>query len=160
MILKDIVSHLRFRFSGPKRISGILAVAGLAAIFLTTTSGCRKGPVLYDVVGTVTVDGSPAGGVNLTIFDASGSQAVSSATSADDGTFKFSTNMESGIAEGKYKVAAEWPDPSFKPKRSMMGGEGETAPDKLNGKYLKDKSDLAFEVTADTKETKIEMTTK
>jgi hypothetical protein len=124
---------------------------------LVSLAACNGGPRLVNVKGTVQVDGEPVEGVGLLFFQHESSEIVASAKSEAGGSFKLFTNMNPGIPEGKYLVAASWPDPSFKPPKMSMGAAPPDAPDLLNGRYAKTKSDIIVDISSSTPELVIEL---
>jgi|688.fasta_scaffold30200_4 hypothetical protein len=137
----------------------------LAALVVPAVSGCSagKGNSFPKVTGSVTVDGKPADGAVL-LFYPEGGRAASATASADaTGKFTVITNMEPGIAPGRYKVTASWPDPSQRATaEDLQRGISKDAPDLLGGRYVApDRTTISAEVTAATKELPpIELTTK
>lgn len=143
-------------------LSGLLV---LAAIVLPTVAGCSggKGNALPKVTGSVTVDGKPADGAVLLFYPEGGRAATATASADANGTFTVITNMEPGIALGRYKVTATWPDPSQRATaEDLQRGISKDAPDLLGGRYVApDRTTISAEVTAATKELPtIELTTK
>lgn len=137
-----------------------LLLASLAMLPMVFFTACDRGPRLVKVKGSVNVDGEPAGGVGLLFFEKNSSEVVASAKSEADGSFSLMTEMRPGIPEGTYIVSATWPDPSFEPPKMSMGASPPDAPDLLNGRYIKNKSDVTLEVTSSTSEAVIELKTK
>jgi hypothetical protein len=117
--------------------------------------GCGSGPRLYDIPGSITVDGQPADGATLLFHpeDLKKIPWTSTANVDPDGTFKVITDMKPGIPAGKFKVTLTWPDPSQKPSAgSIASGSTEDPPDMLKGAFAStNKSDLSIEVTSDMK---------
>jgi hypothetical protein len=66
----------------------------------------------------------------------------------------FVTNMEPGIALGRYKVTASWPDPSQRATaEDLQRGVSKDAADLLGGRYVApDRTPLTAEVTSTTKQ--------
>jgi len=131
-------------------------VACVAIVALLPVAGCGGGGGnnLPKVSGTVTVDGAPADGCVL-IFYPEGSRNASATGTADAaGKFTIVTNAKPGIAAGKYKVTANWPDPSKRATaEDLQKGISKDAPDLLGGRYISpERSPLTAEVTASTKD--------
>lgn len=128
-------------------------------LVLLTSIGCGSGRV--SVSGKVTVDSQPTSGVNLRFFplDGTADALPSSATSEQDGSFSATTNAEPGMLMGKYRVAADYPDPDYKPKKQpgLNFADPQPAPDKFNGKYVN--SEIVVEITGATTDLKIDLTT-
>ena len=137
-----------------------LVFHSLAACCVVALVGCSG---LVNVSGTVPVDGQPADGVNLRFFpEGDNPEAIpSSATSGDGGKFSMTTNMESGLPKGKYKVSADWPDPNYKPPNQggLSFGDPEPAPDLLKGRY-RGNGRLDAEITGPVSDLKFELLTK
>jgi hypothetical protein len=134
----------------PRRV----ACAAILALLPVAGCGGGGGNSLPKVSGTVTVDGAPADGCVL-IFYPEGSRSASATGTADSaGKFTIVTNAKPGIAAGKYKVTANWPDPSQRATaEDLQKGISKDAPDLLGGRYMApDRSPLTAEVTASTKE--------
>jgi hypothetical protein len=142
------------------RFAVLLGIIGLVCALAV---GCG-GPKLPQVTGKVTVDGQPAEGAVLIFFpEDSTTSSVASAVSSSDGTFQLVSDMNSGIAIGRYNVSISWPDPSKKPtERETMMGNFEPGRDLLNARYAsKDTSGLTAEITALTTElASFELSTK
>lgn len=136
-----------------------ILLASLAFLPVAFLTACDSGPRLIRLKGTVNVDGEPAGGVGI-LFFGSDSEIVASAKSEADGSFSPMTDMKPGIPQGNYTVAATWPDPSYEPPKMSMGTSPPDAPDLLNGRYVKNRTDVTLEVTSSTSETVIELKTK
>ena len=129
----------------------------LVMVMLTpVASGCggTKGNNLPKVTGSVNVDGKPADGAVLLFYPEGGRAATATGTADASGTFTIVTNMEPGIALGRYKVTASWPDPSQRATaEDLQRGVSKDAPDLLGGRYVSvDKSPTTVEITAATKE--------
>lgn len=125
--------------------------------YAVALTGC--GNNLVEVSGVVTVDGEPTPGVNLRFFPEGNSiEALPSSTkSLEGGKFSLTTNAETGIPVGKYKLNADWPDPNFKPKKKggLDFGDPQPPPDKLNGKYMNDSE--IIDITGATTDLKIDL---
>lgn len=134
---------------GRRLLASALAIALLPAV------GCGGGGSgLPKVTGTVTVDGAPADGCVL-IFYPEGSRTASATGTADAaGKFTIVTNAKPGIAAGKYKVTANWPDPSKRATaEDLQKGISKDAPDLLGGRYIApERSPLTAEVTGSTRD--------
>lgn len=118
-------------------------------------NGCGSGPRLYDIPGTITVDGKVPDGATVMFHPTD--PKVGYVPVANVGTeekFKVSCDMKPGIPEGSYKVTVVWPDPAKKPSlQSMNSGTVEDAPDLLKGLYAsKHTTTLTVEVTSSLKE--------
>ncbi len=136
----------------------------LAMVFLIPigmfAAGCGKpsGPEYAKVTGTVTVDGQPAAGVNVTFHpDATkGTKGpVSAATTDDQGKFVlYGPGGKEGAVVGWYKVTVECPpDPGMFSSPSGTSGDTKGPPKPKDCKVPKKygditKTDLTFEVKA------------
>lgn len=133
----------------------LIALLTLPILFL---AGCGSG--LVQVAGTVLVDGQPAEGVML-IFHPLGDNVnalPATTTTGPDGSFSLTTNLESGIQKGSYKVTATWPDP--KHKAVAVGfSEPEPAPDLLKGRFSGTSSAMTTEINGSMQDLKIELAT-
>jgi hypothetical protein len=100
---------LHMRMSTPRRLI-------LAAICLFTVTGCggtKAGPATVEVVGTVTLNGTPVDGGSVLFSPDIGSsdgRLASQATTDTAGRFKLSTHVgggkfKPGIVPGKYVVS-------------------------------------------------------
>ncbi|MFZ4733207.1 MAG: carboxypeptidase-like regulatory domain-containing protein [Pirellulales bacterium] len=141
----------------PHRAATTAVLLGLAVL-----AGCgTKGESLYPVKGRITVDGKPADGAVLLFHPESGGQ-VASATADSSGAFACVYNTKPGIPAGKYKITANWPDPTKRNAKGTMMGQTPDIPDLLQGKFaMRDKSTLSVEVSPTTKELPpIELSTK
>jgi hypothetical protein len=127
---------------------------------LVFVAACNRGPRLVKVDGSVQVDGQPTGGVTLIFFEHESSMAVASARSEENGSFSPSTDMNPGIPEGKYRVAATWPDPKFVAPKTSMGATPPDPPDLLGGRYTMSKSDVVVDVSSSSPKVVVELTTK
>lgn len=135
-------------------------VLGMTLLVFTGMSGCDRGPRLVNLKGSVVVDGQPAEGVNLIFFHADSKQPVATGRSESGGSFQPVTDMHQGIPEGKYLVAATWPDPSFKAPKMSMGADAPEPQDLFKGRYVQTKSDIVIDVTSSTTESVIEFKLK
>ena len=128
----------------------------LMMVLALAVSGCggAKGNNLPKVSGSVNVDGKPADGAVLLFYPEGGRAATATGTADASGKFTIVTNMEPGIALGRYKVTASWPDPSERATaEDLQRGVSKDAPDLLGGRYVSvDKSPTTVEITAATKE--------
>lgn len=119
-------------------------------------SGCggAQGNNLPKVTGSVNVDGKPADGAVLLFYPEGGRAATATAAADASGTFTVITNMEQGIALGRYKVTASWPDPSQRATaEDLQRGVSKDATDLLGGRYVApDQTPLKAEVTSTTKQ--------
>ena len=119
-------------------------------------SGCgaAQGNNLPKVTGSVNVDGKPADGAVLLFYPEGGRAATATAAADASGTFTIITNMEPGIALGRYKVTASWPDPSQRATaEDLQRGVSKDATDLLGGRYVApDQTPLTAEVTSTTKQ--------
>ena len=119
-------------------------------------SGCggAKGNNLPKVSGVVNVDGKPADGAVLLFYPEGGRAAAATGTADASGKFTIVTNMEPGIALGRYKVTASWPDPSQRATaEDLQRGVSKDATDLLGGRYVApDRTPLTAEITVATKE--------
>ena len=119
-------------------------------------SGCggTKGNNLPKVTGSVNVDGKTADGAVLLFYPEGGRAATATGTADASGTFTIVTNMEPGIALGRYKVTASWPDPSQRATaEDLQRGVSKDAADLLGGRYVApDRTPLTAEVTSTTKQ--------
>jgi hypothetical protein len=122
-------------------------------------AGCGSG--LLQVNGTVTVDGQPTEGVSL-IFIPMGEDASAlpaTTTSGPGGSFSLSTNLQTGVAPGNYKVAATWPDPNHKGV-ALGFSDPEPAPDVFKGRYSGQSNALTQEINGPLTDLKIELVSK
>jgi hypothetical protein len=120
-----------------------------------TVSGCGSGPRLYDIPGSITINGTAPEGATVMFHPVDDKLGyVPTANVGSDGKFKVVCNMKPGIPEGNYKVTVVWPDPSKKPtQQQMMTGLGGDAPDLLKGAYAsKASTPLTMEVKSSMKE--------
>jgi len=143
----------------------LLPLLVLAAFLAPVISGCGggKGNKLPKVTGTVNVDGKPADGAVLLFYPEGGRAATATGTADASGKFTIVTNMEPGIAAGRYKVTASWPDPSQRATaEDLQRGISKDAPDLLGGRFMApDRTPLTAEITGATKELPpFELTTK
>ena len=135
------------------------------AMLTPVASGCggTKGNTLPKVTGSVNVDGKPADGAVLLFYPEGGRAATATGTADASGTFTIVTNMEPGIALGRYKVTASWPDPSQRATaEDLQRGVSKDAADLLGGRYVApDRTPLTAEVTSTTKQLPLfELSTK
>lgn len=147
----------------PRRL--LHALLALSAILVPAASGCggAKGNNLPKVTGSVNVDGKPADGAVLLFYPEGGRAATATGTADASGKFTIVTNMEPGIAVGRYKVTASWPDPSQRATaEDLQRGISKDAPDLLGGRYVApDRTPLTAEIAGTTKELPVfELTTK
>lgn len=144
-------------------LSRIRAAWALSSLLLLV--GC--GGVDSDLVqatGTVTVDGKPAAGASVVYFP----EAVTDATTVaaggadQDGKYTLTSDLESGVAPGKYKVTVIWREPTKDNQGGMSMGDVKDPPDLLKGRYADpNRSKLTAEVTESTTELPpIKLTTK
>lgn len=126
------------------------ALAALAAAPLALAS-CGDGRVRrYPVRGRALVDGKPVPGVIVMLYATqpiSGFDVNPYAETDGEGNFAFSSyDQTDGAAAGEYILVFDWP---------VMGGplgNRPDGPDKLGGKYSKDKSPFRVTVEAQAKE--------
>ncbi|MCA9157827.1 MAG: carboxypeptidase regulatory-like domain-containing protein [Pirellulaceae bacterium] len=128
-----------------------LCFVGFALILFV---GCPETSKLVQVTGKITVDGKPANGASVLFFPEGSGGEVAAGSADANGQFTLVSNMEPGIAPGKYKVTVTWPDPAKRPSTEDIAmGRAKDAPDILKGKFVnKDRSTLSVEITATTKE--------
>lgn len=132
-----------------------LPLLAFAAFGLMLLPGCGSGPSLYDIPGSITVDGAAVEGANIMFHPDDPKAAwVPTASSGPDGKFHVTCLTKPGIPLGTYKVTVVWPDPSKKPtQQQMMTGLYEDAPDMLKGAFAaKASTPLKIEVTSTMKE--------
>lgn len=133
-----------------------MTILVLLAILILAGSGCggTKGNNLPKVTGSVTVDGQPADGAVLLFYPEGGRAATATGTADASGKFTVITNMEPGIAVGRYKVTASWPDPAQRATaEDLQRGISKDAPDLLGGRYVApDRTPLSAEITGTTKD--------
>lgn len=113
-----------------------LPAKALCLAIVLSAAGCDRGPVpptlnvkTYPLKGKLLVDGRPARNATIMFYPIS-SQAASpttlnaagaprlliGATVNSDGDFEVRTNgISDGLPEGKYRLAASWPDPRVVP---------------------------------------------
>lgn len=126
--------------------------AFLVALTLTVCIGCNRGPSLYNIEGTVNVDGTPTEGINLLFYKQGQTSASASGVSKAGGALSAVTNGEPGIEAGDYQVVAIYPDPSVKTEPTAgMGKPPIDPPDLFKGKYFKDK--ISVKITGKEKVT-------
>lgn len=96
----------------------------------------------------------PADGCVLIFYPEGNRNASATGTADATGKFTIVTNAKPGIAAGKYKVTANWPDPSKRATaEDLQKGISKDAPDLLGGRYISpERSPLTAEVTASTKD--------
>lgn len=122
---------------------------------LAITTGCGSGPRLYDIPGTITVDGKVPEGATLMFHPTDPKLGyVPVANIGPEDKFKVSCDRKPGIPEGSYKVTVIWPDPAKQPSlANMNSGTAEDAPDLLGGAYASNASTpLTMQVTSSMKE--------
>jgi hypothetical protein len=124
----------------------------VASLLVAIATGCG-GTGLVEVTGMISVDGKPAEGAVL-IFHPEGAGSVASGAADSNGKYKLVSSMTPGVAPGKYKVTATWPDPSKKPSdKEIMMGVVRDAPDLLKSKYVSlDRTTLTAEISSSTRE--------
>jgi hypothetical protein len=132
----------------------------LFVLFLILMAACDRGPRLVKLEGTVQVDGQPANGVTMLFYGEESSTAVASAISGEDGSFTPTTEMRPGIPEGKYRVAASWPDPNFVAPKMPLKVEPPAPPDLLKDRYTFTNTDAVIEASFASPEVVLELTTK
>jgi hypothetical protein len=128
-----------------------LLLCSVALVF----SGCESGLTLYDIPGSISVDGAAPDGATIMFHPIDEKLGyVATANVGSDGKFKVLCNTKPGIPEGSYKVTVTWPDPSKKPsQQQMMTGLIDDAPDLLRGAYAaKAGTPLSMEVNSSMKE--------
>ena len=115
---------------------------------------------MVQVSGTVTVDGQPTEGVKLIFHPAGDNKNALPATAASGpgGSFSVTTNLESGIPKGSYKVTASWPDPNHKAV-AVGFSDPEPAPDIFRGRYSGSSSVMTTEITGSIQDLAIELST-
>lgn len=124
---------------------------GLVAI----SSGCGSGPRLYDIPGTITIDGTIPDGATVMFHPTDIKLGyVAIANIGPEEKYKVTCETKPGIPAGSYKVTVTWPDPAKKPSfANMNSGTMEDAPDLLKGAYAsKHNTPLTMEVTSSMKE--------
>ncbi len=128
-----------------------LCFVGCALVMFT---GCPETSKLVQVTGKITVDGKPADRASVLFFPEGAGGDVAAGSADANGQYTLSSNGEPGVAPGKYKVTAIWPDPAKRPtSEDVAMGRAKDAPDLLKGKYVnKDLSKLSAEVVAGTSE--------
>ena len=137
------------------RMSGRFNRLWLTGLALALLVGCPETSKLVQVTGKISVDGQPADGASVLFFPEGATGGDVAAGSADaNGQFTLTSNMQPGIAAGKYKVTVVWPDPAKRPTNEDIAmGRAKDAPDLLKGRYAnKDRSSLTAEVTTGTTE--------
>jgi hypothetical protein len=126
------------------KMSGKWLSAALVAFLLP---GCGGGPKLVSVTGTVTMNGKPLEGANISFAPEPGNAVETAGTdiTGPEGNYKLMYQGRSGVSPGKYKVAisklevkagVELPE-NFKkdPMMAKMAGlTKETLPDQATGK--------------------------
>lgn len=132
-----------------------LANVLLLSSLVLSIAGCDSGPTLYDIPGTISVDGASPDGATIMFHPTDEKLGyVATANVGSDGKFKVSCSTKPGIPEGSYKVTVTWPDPSQKPsQQQMMTGLIDDAPDLLKGAYAsKAGTPLTMDVKSSMKE--------
>ncbi len=136
------------------------------ALTIATCGGCNPGERLYPVSGTVTVNGQPAAGAQVTFYPAgqSGLHVVpSTGIVAADGTFTLSTNGKAGAPAGQYEVTIIWPEErqskaASKLPEGYIGEMGRSddglAADRLQGRYA-DRQKSPLRAAVEPRETKL-----
>jgi len=77
----------------------------LVAAVLIFIAGCSGGPSLNEVNGTVTLDGTPKGGIGIRFDPITPGTAPGFSTTHTDGTYSlFYPGARTGIPAGEYKV--------------------------------------------------------
>ncbi|MCU0707295.1 MAG: carboxypeptidase-like regulatory domain-containing protein [Pirellula sp.] len=125
------------------------------ALLAATFTGCESGMTLYDIPGSISIDGAAPEGATVMFHPTNDKLGyVATANVGSDGKFKILCNAKPGIPEGSYKVTVTWPDPSKKPtQQQMMTGLVDDAPDLLKGAYAgKASTPLTMDVTPSMKE--------
>ncbi|TWU45681.1 hypothetical protein Q31b_08570 [Novipirellula aureliae] len=108
--------------------SFVLIWLAILSSFCLGCSGASSDKTLVPVSGVVHVDDEPASGVTVTVHPLSGSGAVSSATTLDDGSFQISTyELNDGVPPGVYKATFAWGQFDLM-SRTQVG-------DRLDGRY-------------------------
>lgn len=133
----------------------LVSLCGLVA-------GCGESNQLVQATGSITVDGKPAEGAVLLFHPESDGELASGEADAT-GSFALTSNMRPGIAPGRYRVTASWPDPSKRAtKEDLQAGRSDDAPDLLQGKYVQlNTTTLSAEITPQTSQIELfELTTK
>ena len=75
------------------------------AVVLAVLAGCSGGPSLNEVNGTVTLDGTPKGGIGIRFDPITLGTAPGFSTTQADGTYVvFYPGAKQGIPAGEYKV--------------------------------------------------------
>jgi hypothetical protein len=136
----------------------------LALVAIVVLPGCPAPSGLINPKGKLTIDGNPAEGASVLFFPEGtpGSDIAAGATDSN-GEFQLISNMEPGIAVGRYKVTVIWPDPAKKgTAEDAASGRSVDAPDLLKGRYANQaKSEISIEITPTTTELKpIELKSK
>ncbi len=143
-----------------------VAAIWVIVLAIVACGGCNAGERLYPVSGTVTVNGQPAVGAQVTFYPAgqSGVQVVpSTGIVAADGTFTLSTNGKAGAPPGQYEVTIVWPEErksktAGKLPEGYIGEMGRSdegpAADRLQGRYA-DRQKSPLRATVEPRETKL-----
>jgi hypothetical protein len=128
--VSDTLQIVRRRFGFPAK--------SLCLAIVLSATGCDRGPAppplnvkTYPLKGKLLVGGKPARNATIMFYPIH-SQAASptslnavdaprlliGATANSDGEFEVRTNgINDGLPEGKYRLAASWPDPKVVPNR-------------------------------------------
>ncbi|QDS91842.1 hypothetical protein FF011L_05780 [Roseimaritima multifibrata] len=110
--------------------------SSLGLLLLCSLVGCGDSHGLLPVTGSITVKGKPAAGAVIMFHSENPEQSTATGVADASGTFSLVSDMNPGIAPGKYIVTVRWPDDSKKPTQTeIMMGTAEPGPDLLKGKY-------------------------
>lgn len=126
----------------------------LAASLCLALVGCDQQSGLVPATGKVLVDGEPAAGANVLFFpQSSESSNVASGATDANGQYSLISNLEPGVAPGKYKVTVTWPEPPKPGARLSVMEDAKDPPDLLRGKYADpNRTQLSVEITSSTTE--------
>lgn len=130
-------------------VKAVMLFVGLVSI---SACGGGGGLDLHPVSGSVTYDGKPAAGAQVTFMpEGQVDVNVISATgqTGEDGSFTLATSGQKGAPAGKYVVLITYPNPAKRPtaQQRMQGMNDSDAPDLLGGRYAtREKSNLRAEI--------------
>lgn len=116
--------------------------------------GCAEKSQLLQITGKITVDGKPANGASVLYFPQGGDLEDVAAGAADtNGVYALVSNLQPGVAPGKYKITVTWPAPAKAGGKSSVMGDIKDPPDLLKGRYADpNRTPLSADITASTGE--------
>ena len=141
MLTRELV---RMRYNRTRSLSGgcrALVAGIMVLVALTATTGCGDQKLaLYNVTGTVKVDGKPARGAMVIFCPTDGSEEVQKqrpfGITGPDGKFQLTTfSKADGAPSANYKILVQWLGGGATPIDDGRGGVV-LGPDKLRGRYM------------------------